>query len=49
MDQVSADENVRDEIRGLVCTRAHQEVRLMELDFQPREQQRFWKAFWKHL
>ncbi len=47
--QVSADENVRDNVRELVRARAHQEVRLMELDFQPRRQIRLWETMWNQI
>lgn len=40
---VSANEQVRDELRDLVQSRLDK-IRLLELDYQPAEKGRFWKC-----
>ena len=45
---VSADEDVRDETRTLVREAVLDNVRLMELDFQPTKPRRFWKTLRNH-
>ena len=46
---VSADEDVRDETRTLVREAVLDNVRLIELDFQPTKPRRFWKTLRSHL
>ena len=36
-------------MRGLVRACAQQEVRLMELDFQPRRKYRVWESMWNQI
>ena len=45
---VSADEDVRDETRTLVREAVLDNVRLMELDFQPTKPRHFWKTLRNH-
>ncbi|KAL9132042.1 MAG: hypothetical protein Q9217_000170 [Psora testacea] len=43
---VSANEQVRDELRNLVHSRLDT-TKLLELDYQPAEKRRVWKSMWK--
>ena len=45
---VSANENVRDEVRNLVRPRLQQGTELLELEYQPAEKQRrWWPSNWR--
>lgn len=45
---VSANQQVRDELRDLVQSRLHSNMRLLELEHQPAEKSRFWNSLWNH-
>ena len=46
MIPVSANEQVRDELQELVQSRLDK-VTMLELDYQPAENRRFWNSLWK--
>ncbi len=46
---VSANNEVRDRIRSLVTQNVRENVRLMELEFQPSAQRLGWSSVWKRI